>query len=1043
MRISELAVNRPVTTLMLVLIIIMLGVVSLGKLTIDLFPDITLPIAVVYTEYQGVGPQEIESMITKPIEEAVATVSNVESISSTSSVGLSMVVVEFNWGTDMDAAQREIKEKLDLFEYYLPDDAQDPIVFKYDPSLMPIILFGISGDMDQRGLKNFAEDVLKERLERIEGVATAEVHGGLEREIKVIVDQEKLQGYGISLNQVVQALRMENINLSGGSVQESKKELIVRTVGEFKDIGEIENVVINTSSGSSVRLKEIAQVVDGHKKVDSYNRMDGEPSIVIAVRKQTDANTVKVADKVTKELEKIQKNYPVKVNYVFNQADFIKRSMNNLYQNAVFGAILAVFVLLLFLRNLRTTLIIGVAIPISVIATFILVHFAGLTLNMMSMGGLALGVGMLVDSSIVVLENIYRFREEGYSRIEAAKYGSGEVGMAVTASTLTTVAVFLPIVYVEGLAARLFRELAMTVSFSLFASLAVALTLVPMVSSRILKVSRKENSYAGSNGILTRLSGRFEAFFKKLETAYIGLLRWALLHRKIVVAAAIILFVASIALLPLIGMEFIPKMDEGVFTVDLKLPNGTALDVTDGVVRKLEDTLRGIPEVKTVFGQVGFVDRGPSVDSGPERGSLYVKLKDLDQRERSIEEIMEEVRQKVSGIPDADIKVTAQSTMNPGNVGGAPINIKIKGDDFGVLKQLSERVANLVEQVRGTREVDTSLREGRPEVRIRIDRDKASRYGLTTSQIAATVETAVKGSAATKFRVAGEEVDIRVELERDRAEKLKDLYQLTIASPMGVHVPLEEVADIVVEKGPSKIDRENQERIATVTSQIFGRDLGSITREIHAKLETLKVPEGYRIEFGGEREEMIDAFKNLALAFVLAVALVYMILASQFESLIHPFTIMFSVPLALIGVTTSLFVTGRTLNVPSIIGIIMLAGIVVNNAIVLIDYINRLRNQGLEMKEAVLKAGPIRLRPILMTALTTILALMPLALGMGEGAEVRAPMATVVIGGLTFSTILTLVIIPVIYTVFDDLGNRIITIFRRGKGKPRFEKEGV
>ncbi|NPV44629.1 MAG: efflux RND transporter permease subunit [Firmicutes bacterium] len=1041
MKLPSYAVDRPVTTFMVVLMVIILGVVSLGRLTIDLFPNMTFPAAVVITTYEGVGPKEIESLVTRPIEEALGTVQNVKNITSSSQMGVSMVVAEFNWGTDMDFASLQMREKVDLYKRMFPSGVDSPMIFKFDPAMMPIMYFGISGDMDQAGLKAFAEDVVKNRLERLEGVASVELSGGLVREIQIVVDHEKLKGYNLSLNQVIQALQAENLNLPGGKVDDGKKELVVRTVGEFTDIDEIKDIVINTSQGISVPLRDIADVRDTFKDVETFARMNGKPSVGISVQKQTDHNTVRVANRINEELKRIQAEHPeVQVYTVFDQSDFIKKVINSLVQNGIMGAFLAVLILLIFLRNFRTTLIISTAIPISVIATFILIHFAGLTLNIMSLGGLALGIGMLVDNSIVVLENIFRFRQEGYSRIDAAKAAAEEVGTAVIASTLTTAAVFLPIVYVEGLASVLFKEMALTVSFSLFASLIVSLTLIPVMSSKILKVSGADEMV--KRGIMNRVFILWQNFFDGLTQKYAQLLRWSIRHRKLVLVAAAGAFVLSFAFVPFIGMEFIPKMDEGTFNIEVEMPTGTRLLETDEVFREIEDYLAGIPEVESIFVSGGMTE-GMNFSSGSEVGVARVKLVPRAERKRSTNEIIEQVRQRLREIPDVEIKVQAQDSMTGGFGSGAPISIEIKGDDLNRLREIAEEVAYEVSKVEGTREVESSIREGKPEVQVKVNRQKAASLGLSAYQVASTVEAAVQGKVATRYKISGDEIDIRVRLDRDSASTLSDLKQVTITSPAGFQLPLEDVADLVIEEGPRVINRKNQVRLATVTSQIAGRDLGSITRDIQAGLRNLAVPEGYQIEFGGENKEMVEAFMNLLLALVLAVLLVYMILASQFESLLHPFTIMFSVPLAFIGVSLGLFITGRTLNVPSFIGIIMLSGIVVNNAIVLVDYINTLRRRGMDRDEAILKAGPIRLRPILMTALTTILAMFPLALGLGEGAEVRAPMATVVIGGLTFSTLLTLVIVPVIYTVFDDVGKRILPFLRRRLSRKEPRKEGV
>ena len=1042
MKLSRIAVNRPITTLMIVLIVIVLGVVSLGRLNIDLLPDMAFPAAVVVTSYEGVGPQEIESLVTRPVEEALGTVENVESITSLSQQGMSLVIAEFDWGTDMDFATLDIREKIDLFKGFFPDGVDNPMIFKFDPAIMPIMSFAVSGDMDQAAIRAFAEDAVKNRLERIEGVASVEISGGLIREIQIILHPEQLEGYNLSIAQVAQALQLENLNLPGGKVYEGKQELIVRTIGEFNDIDDIKDIVINTPTGGSVLLRDIADIEDTFEDVGSFAYMDGKPCVGVTVQKQTDINTVRVTEKVNQELEKIKEEHPeMGVYSVFDQARFIKFSINNLIQNGLVGGALAILILYVFLRSLMPTFIISVAIPISVIATFILVYFANLTLNMVSLGGLALGLGMLVDNSIVVLENIHRFMQNGYERLEASQLAAEEVGTAILASTLTTMAVFLPIVYVKGLASVIFKELGLTVSFSLLASLIVSLTLVPVMCSKFLKVTKiKENN--NEKRFWTKVSLSWQRFFEKIEQRYSTLLEWSLNNRKIIVIGAICAFLLVIVIIPFVGMEFLPDIDEGRLTVNLKLPAGTRLEETHKMLTVIEQHLWDIPEVEQVYMSGGSSEGGISMSSGTENGSIWVQLKTKSFGGRSTDKIAEDARERLRDIPGADIKVESQSLLSFA-AGSTPISIEIKGDDLERLKEISNLVAEEVAQVEGAREVDTSMSEERPEVQISVNKQKAASYGLSTAQVASTIDAGVEGTIATRYRVGGDEINIRVRLDKEMVSTTKDLGNITILSPMGFQVPLDEIAEISIENGPMAVTRKDQSRVVTVTSQIAGRDLGNVTRDIQTRLKNIVMPEGYYMEFGGERKEMIDAFQSLVMALILGVLLVYMIMASQFESLLHPFIIMFAVPLAFTGAFFALFVMRRTLNVASFIGIIMLTGIVVNNAIILVDYINVLRRSGLSRREAILKAGPTRLRPILMTTLTTVLGMLPLAIGVGEGHELSTPMATAVIGGLTFSTLLTLIVVPVFYTIFDGFDFKNIPFFGRRSNKTEIREEGV
>ena len=1030
MKIWDFAIRRPIFTVMVIMVVLVLGAVSLLRLTIDLFPQIKLPMAAVVTTYSGAGPQEVETLVTRPLEEVMGTVNNVKEIRSESSEGVSVLIVDFNWGTDIDLATLQMREKIDLAQRYLPDGADKPMVFKMDPAMMPIIALSVSGGRNLQELRGLAEDVIKGRLERLDGVASVSVAGGYQREIQVLVDPARLQAYGLSLAQLTQALQVENMNLPGGRVEEAGKELLIRTTGEFRQVSDIEEVLVLLPQGGTVKVKDLARVEDTYRDQRQYTRMNGRPSVGLFVQKQTTANTVRVAGLVKRAIPEVLKELPpgVDIRVVMDQSGFINNSVRNVVRNAIAGGILAVLILYVFLRNFRSTMIIAAAIPISIVATFVLIYFAGLTLNIMSLGGLALGVGMLVDNAIVVLENIFRHRQEGLGRVEAAGFGTEEVAGAVTASTLTTMVVFLPIIFVEGIAAQFFRELALTVSFSLFASLLVALSLLPMLSSRMLRVEGAE-VLLGGEGLSRRFPGGVLAWlgraFDWLNTSYRFLLRGALARRRLVVAVAAGAFVASLFVVPLVGMEFVPRMDTGEFSVEIKLPDGAVLAETEKVVSRVEALVNEIPERETVFTTVGAITsmmRGN--EAGSELGKVEVRLVPRRLRGRPVNQVVEEVREKVSRIPGAEFKVNAASGFVGGDWAGAPITVILKGDDLEVLRRLAEEVAGRVRQVPGTRDVDYGLAQGQPEVQVRVNRDKAAAYGLGLAQVASTVRTAISGQVATRYRVGGDEIDVRVRLQPESRRDLRDLENLVVASPLGVQVPLREVAGLVVARGPVTISREGQSRIVTVTAGLAGRPLGAAMRDVRRSLADLRLPPGYALEYGGENKEMMEAFASLGLALVLAVFLVYMIMAAQFESLLYPFVIMFSVPLAFVGVIWGLALTRRTLNVPSFMGVIMLVGIVVNNAIVLVDYINILRRRGMGRDEAVLKAGPTRLRPILMTTLTTVLAMLPLALGLGESGEAQAPMATVVIGGLTLSTLLTLVVVPVVYTIFDDLGRR-------------------
>lgn len=1035
MGIYKFAVKRPVTVIMVVLIAILLGTVSLTRLPIDLLPDFEVPVAIVITNYSGVGPQEIEKLITKPIEESIATMNNIKDVTSISSEGSSIVVVELNFGTDMDFAALEMREKVDLVKGFLPDEAAEPMVMKIDPNAMPIMQVSLYGNKDLAYLQNFAEDIIKPRLERLEGVASIDVTGGYEKQVEIVLDKSKTEGYGLSQDYVSNIISAENLNLPGGEVEKGDKRLIIRTIGEFTSINEIKNLPISLRNGGVVALKDIAEVNFTNKRTSSINRMNGLRSINLSLQKQSGTNTVKVADKVNSELEEIKKQYQnIKIEAVIDQSQYIKASINGVVKDALFGALLAIIILYIFLKNLRTTFIIGTSIPVSIIVTFILLYMSDITLNLMTLGGLALGVGMLVDNAIVVLENIYRFRQDGYSRTEAAIKGAKEVGMAVTASTLTTIAVFLPIVYVEGITSTIFRELALTITLSLVASLVVSLTLIPMLSSKILKVSRKEagdySEYLKFNAVLYKA---FDKIYEKLVKRYKRLLSYCISHRKLSVLLAIIIFIGSISSLVTVGAEFFPEFDEGQFNINVTLPTGVELEKTTEIVSEIENILINVKDLKIIYSAIGS-SGGMSITGQSENtAAIFVMAEDLDKRDRSTSEIADEVRNLVKDIPGADIEVKVSSTMmGGGSFGGAPISISVKGDDLGTLKDIGEDIKKMVQEVEGTIEVTSDMSEGIPEVQVVINRLNASSYGLSVAQIANAVKSTAKGKISTRYKYEGDEIDVIVKGSGLYTESISQLKHLNIQTPTGINIPLGLVADVDVKRGPISITREGQARVVKITGSIIGRDLGSVGRDIKDKLSNYEIPQGYVYEIEGQNKELVDAFKDLGLALVLAVLLVYMILASQFESLLHPFVIMLSVPLAFAGGALGLFISQRAVSVPAIIGFIILTGIVVNDSIVLVDYINTRRSMGEDRKVAILNAGPIRLRPILMTTFTTVLGLVPIAIGIGEGSEALAPLGSVVIGGMLLSTFLILVFIPVVYTIFDDIK---VFLTRKIKGK--------
>jgi len=975
------------------------------------------------TEYQGVAPEDMEKMVTRPLEEAISTVNGVKSVDSISQEGLSIIMTEFEWETNLDFAAQDIRDNIGLMEDFLPDEVSKPLIVKFDLSQMPILMYGITGEMDLRELRQYINDNVKPLIERLEGVASAMVYGGLEREILINIDKAKITARNLSLPQVIQALRAENLNLPAGHLTRADTEYLLRTVGEYESLEDIRNTIISLQKERPIYLKDIAAVDDAYAERRSFERMNRRIGLSMIISKQSGANTVIASNRVLQEMENLQERLPanIEIKPFWDQSDMIKQVVSGTARNALWGGLLAVVILLLFLGNWRPTLIIGLAIPLSVIVTFVAIYFANFTLNMMTIGGLALGVGMLVDNAVVVIESIFRNIEEGKGRKKASVIGTSEVGMAITASTLTTVAVFLPMLYTKGMVGKLSRGMALTVAFALFASLFVALTIVPMMASRIL-LKAKEGKVGK---LIPQFSGKS---FRRFQNRYKELLQWVLQHRRIVILAALGLFVVSLGLFRFVGMEFMTSQDSDFFFMMTKLPVGTPLEKTDLFVQQVEDTLLAQKETELITA-MGGLSQATKQDaafgfgaSDVNEASIFAKLVEMNKRERSATEFQEDIRRLLPEFKGAKTTIFDMSQIFTGGGGTeSPIEVKIFGKELPVLKGIAEEVAERIKDVEGLRDVDTTLSEGKPELQIKLNRQQAADLGLTAGQVATTIQTAMQGKVATRYTTGGEEIDVRVRLKEADRRSLENLQDLLIPSPFGFYTPLHQVAKLEYKIGPVKITREDQERKVSVTANIFERDLGSITRDINERLKDFKLPSGYFMEIGGQYESMVDMIKGLSIALLLAIILVYMVMAAQFESLVHPLVVMFTIPLAVIGVVLSLLITGKTLSMLSFMGIIMLAGIVVNNAIVMIDYVNQLRRRGLPRTEALIQGAAIRLRPILITSITTILAMLPMALSRSQGAEMRSPLAIVVIGGLITATFLTLLVVPTLYTLLEDL----------------------
>ena len=1115
---------------MLFLALIVFGLKSYQELSLNLLPDITYPTLTVRTKYPSAAPEEVEHLVSVSLEEAVGTVGGLVKMSSISSSGLSEIILEFDWQTDMDMASLDVREKLD--RVYMPDEVEKPVILRYNPSLDPIVRFGLHGSDDLFRLRTIGEDVVKKEIEGLAGVAAVKVKGGLEEEIVVRLDEKRAASVGLSVAEIGNRLRLENVNLAGGSLREGRTEYLVRTINEFQTVEDIADVVVGERGGAEIKLSDLATVERGHKEREIITRINGRESVEIEIFKEADSNTVKVADAVKEKLgirgppgffERQEKKRRAKkapsdsagpdsprrrrdvvsqlpegitLDIIADQSEFIKKAISEVKTTAMLGGILALLVLYFFLRDSRSTAMIGLAIPISIIATFLPMFIADVSLNIMSLGGLALGLGMLVDNSIVVLESIYRCREDGDSLEAAASRGVTEVRGAVIASTITTIAVFFPIVFVQGIASQIFSDLALTVTFSLFSSLLVALFLIPMLVSRRydfsgsssqdnpgsrpgpraafewIKKEWKTIPFRGRPGagllratarvilgiplgfvsfllkaiaqaflvalisaayallfvlgaiwkvgalVAKLLSYPFLAVFTRLYSAvddgYPHLLRAALSNRVLVVAISAALLGHCVYLLPGLGSELMPKMHEGRFGIVAEKAVGTPIELMEESIMPIEKSAGAHPLIKTVFSLIG--SESSAGETSELRGSNYAQfeilLEDLGSDVYAQDNVVDSLRDELSKLTDMKIKFVESSPFTF----RTPVEVELEGRDLDLLQQIGEEIETLVAGVDGLRDVRLNIERGTPEMRITFNSDKIAALGLTVNDVAESIRRKVKGDVPTKLAREDEKIDIRVRASKTDVRTLDSIRNLVVSSPGGVPLPLSAVADTSVAPGPSEIRRVDQRRVAVVSANLSGRDLGGIRQDIDMRLAGVTLPRGYSAEMGGQFEEMERSISSLLLALVLAVFLVYAVMAAQFESLAHPLIIIFSIPLAFIGVIYSLYLLKVPVSIVVFMGAIVLAGVVVNDAIVLVDYINRMRATGLEMNEAIVKACRTRLRPVLMTTMTTVLGLTPMAIGLGEGSEVRVPLAITVIAGLLSATFLTLVVVPSIYS---------------------------
>ncbi|MCB1750983.1 MAG: efflux RND transporter permease subunit, partial [Gammaproteobacteria bacterium] len=986
--------------------------------------SIELPTLTVRTQYEGADPIVMERLVTQIVEEIVATVPGVEEMTSSSYEGNSRVRVSFGWGTDIDTAAIDVQATLADEISELPDDIVGPRVSKFDVDSYPVVILGISSKLDPVELTQIIEQQIRYRFSRVPGVAQVDPWGGFNREVRVELDSVKLNALGLPLNDILDAIRDANLDLPAGKIEQGRYQVTLRAPAEFNDLDQIRATVVARQQGAVVTLGQIARISDTYEKLTRIIRVNGERGVRVAIRKQSGANTVEVARAVLAEVEAVNLAFPqIHIAPVVNQGNFIERAIANVARSVLYGGSLAVLVLLFFLRNLRSTLVISLAIPISMLATFGLLYFGGFTLNLMTLGGLALGAGMMVDSSVVVLENIFRrHNEAGEAPAVAAVKGTAEVASAVIAGTVTTLVIFLPLIFVRGVSGVLFKELAYVIMFSLSCALLVSLSLVPMLGSRLLVRAAAE----GDNGWRARLAATAGAGLKSLENGYHNLLTRVLRRRAATIIGTLAVFTASLFLIPTIGTEFMPPSDEGEVRISGEMEVGTRLDLIDRQTRLMERTVyAAVPEnVSSVVSVTTSGSRG----SSKAKGEITLSLLPATQRARSNQQIAGDLRRLLENrIPGMKIRVRApqgQFLLERLLASVEGVTVEVRGFDLENLSLLARQVAASIADVAGVTDVELSREAGIPQQEIRVKRDKIGDLGLSVRDVAEVIETAVAGSKAGEYRVEGNSYRILLQLEEAEKRSLDEILDLTLRTPGGELVVLRNLVETEPGEGPATIERKDQQRLISVTANVAGRDLGSVAAEIQTQLDRIPRPTGYDLLVSGNFEEQQKAFDELLVSLLLALLLVYMVLASQYESLGDPLVVMLSVPLAAIGVLLTLFITETTLNLQSAIGCIMLGGIVVNNAILLVDQAGRLRRSGLATDAALAEAGRRRLRPVLMTTLTTILALLPLALGIGEGADAQAPLARAVIGGLSVSTLITLVLIPAVYSIFHKRENR-------------------
>jgi len=1035
---ADWAIKHPIGTMMLVSVVIVLGSYFLSTLKVDLLPKLIYPQIRVNVTNRGVDPLVMEETVTRVLESRVATTEDVTKVESSTTEGRANVTLSFDYGKDIDVALRDASTKLDQARSGLPREIDPPTIWKADPSQIPIFELAVSSDgMDLVRLRRWCQEELTNYLLTVPGVASVDVAGGLEREVQVIIDQKRLQGYGLAVTEILRAIANANVDQTGGRVTAGRREYLSRTEGKFSSIAEIREVPIRIrgrSGDQRIKLSDIARVEDSHREQRVFARLNDVPSVKVSIQKQPNANTVEVIDGLKGKLKFMEDNSVIPgglaIKITNDQSYYIRNSLTSVSDAALIGGLLAMIVVGLFLGSWRRTFIIATSIPIAILATFVMMGLGNLTLNIISLGGLALGIGMLVDNSIVMLENISRHQKEHPDPVEAAHFGSNEVISAVVASTTTNLASVLPFLLISGLAALFFKELILTISFAIIASLLVSITLVPMLSAMLF---RYEKAHKRKSGVIVVT----ERLLAKLTASYSALLALAVKRRYLLIGLVTILFIGSIMLFGQLGSEFLPYMDDGRISIRVEMPPSTSVEVTNRVATQLEEIIKTMPATESVFTVAGGFIFGRGTAEFSNRAGIDIQLVPLDQRTISSNQWIADVRRKIADaeIPEARILVSKPQIRGiRTSSGNEDVSVKVQGPDLAVLNSLANDIMALVRDVEGLSNLNKSLEEAKPELRIQVDRERAAELGISIRDVGETVRTAIDGSIASKYTEGDREYDIRVLLDRQEIKSLNAVEDLIIYPLVGPPTSLRAVATVREGLGPVTIRRENQNRIVEVTADVVGteRSLGEVMADISGKLRGLDLPEGYSIFYGGQEETIRENNRILATIILLAIFLVYVVMAVQYESLLNPFVILSTIPLALIGVILSLFVTGIPVGATVMLGVILLAGIVVNNSIILVEFIEILRTEkGLAKTDAVLAAGPIRLRPILMTTATTVVGMLPLALGLGEGSEVLQPLAVATIGGLLFSTIVSLLIIPCAYLLFQDAKERVAAVFRK------------